>query len=74
MSARRGSRRRRPPEIQAALEALKRKMAQGLPPRTYSGPPGRWGDDNGPMVSRLLDLADRHVSTRRDPARPDGPP
>lgn len=60
-------------------------MAKSLPPRSPAGEwsaapsgalgpdrPSRWGD-NGPMVSRLLDMAERQVSARRPFDRYTGP-
>ncbi len=79
MCARRS--RRRSPELQAGLDRLKREVAGTLKPR---GPSAAWGSGparsgqpgHGPMVSRLLELADRHLARRRSSrqAGPDLPP
>jgi hypothetical protein len=51
--ARHGRSRRRSPELQAGLDRLKGEVA-GRPP-----------EGDGPMVARLLDLAERHLAKRR---------
>lgn len=74
MSARRRRSRRRPPEVQAGLDQLKREVARTLTPRR----PSPWGSQaqgragsgsdpagEGSVVGRMLDIAARHVSRRR---------
>lgn len=68
MSPRRRGGRRRSPELQAGLDALKSDLARELARGRRAGPAGT----EGPMVSRLLDLAERHVAQGRRRPDPDG--
>ena len=79
MCARRS--RRRPPEVQAALDRLKGEVARNMagPPVSEQTTCSGWGHPrpgppgDGPMVLHLLDLADRHLARSRvGSSRPSG--
>lgn len=73
MGGRRGrSRRRRSPELRAALDELKREVGQNLAarrrrpgPDRSPAPGGNAPGGDGPMVDRLIELAERHLARRR---------
>ncbi len=72
-------RRRRPPEVQAALDRLKRDIAASLAPRgpgargQVRGTGRRGPSGEGPMVTRMLDIAARHLDMKRRGRPPSAP-